>query len=96
MNSLKYKRIETTVRNSPLKNIGTYGRQLPYIETAFSGFDEFLFTGDLRNITRHLYYDFTTTHGFEMLKYAKICRLCSLHLKILNARNFSAYLGILG
>lgn len=51
MNSLKYKRIETTVRNSPLiKNIGTYGRQLPYGETAFSGFDEFLFTGDLRKI----------------------------------------------
>lgn len=24
--------------------------QMPYIETAFSGFDEFLFTGDLRKI----------------------------------------------
>lgn len=52
LNSLKYKRIETTIRNSPLiKNIGTYSRQLPYTETAFAGFDEFLFTGALREIS---------------------------------------------
>lgn len=51
LNSLKYKYIETTIRNSPLiKNIGTFGRQLPYAETAFSRFDEFLFTGEMRKI----------------------------------------------
>lgn len=51
LNSLKYKSIDTTIRNSPLiKNIGTYGRQLPYAETAFAKYDEFLFSGELRKI----------------------------------------------
>jgi len=51
LNSLEYKHNEMTISNSPLiKNIGTYGRQLPYAETAFAGFDEFLFTGDMRKI----------------------------------------------
>lgn len=51
LNSLKYKHVDTTIRNSPLiKNIGTYGRQLPYAETAFARFDEFLFSGDMRKI----------------------------------------------
>jgi hypothetical protein len=45
--------IETTIINSPLiKNIGTFGRQLPYEETAFAGFDEFLYTGKLRKTNK--------------------------------------------
>ena len=51
LSSLKYKRVETTIQNSPLiRNFGTYARQYPYAETAFAGFDEFLFTGTLRKI----------------------------------------------
>lgn len=49
--SQKYKTVDMTISNSPFfNNIGTYSRQISYKETTFYGFDQFLFSGELKKI----------------------------------------------